>query len=64
MIDPVETTDNHTYDRLSIERWFQNRHTSPLTGLVLDDITLTPHDELGNQSSRIHSVKNVTNSIK
>ena len=49
MIDPVKTTDNHTYDRLSIERWFQNRHTSPLTGLVLDDITLTPHDELRNQ---------------
>ena len=49
MIDPVKTTDNHTYDRLSIERWFQTRHTSPLTGLVLNDITLTPHKELRNQ---------------
>jgi len=49
MTDPVKTTDNHTYDRLSIERWFQTRHTSPLTGLVLDDITLTPCLELKNQ---------------
>ena len=49
MLDPVKTSDNHTYDRLSIETWFQNRHTSPLTGLVLDDITLTPHSELKNQ---------------
>jgi len=49
MTDPVKTTDNHTYDRLSIERWFQHRHTSPLTGLVLDDITLTPCLELKNQ---------------
>jgi|TARA_B110000967_G_C18901027_1_gene575102 hypothetical protein len=49
MIDPVKTTDNHTYDRSSIERWFQTRHTSPLTGLELLDITLTPHTELKNQ---------------
>ena len=49
MIDPVKTTDNHTYDRSSIERWFQTRHTSPLTGLELHDITLTPHTELKNQ---------------
>ena len=49
MNDPVKTTDNHTYDRSSIERWFQTRHTSPLTGLVLNDITLTPNTELKNQ---------------
>jgi hypothetical protein len=49
MIDPVKTNDNHTYDRSSIERWFQTRHTSPLTGLVLDDITLTPNTDLKNQ---------------
>jgi len=49
MVDPVKTSDNHTYDRLSIERWFQNRHTSPLTGLYLNDITLIPHNELKNQ---------------
>ena len=49
MVDPVKTSDNHTYDRSSIERWFLTRYTSPLTGLVLHDITLTPHIELKNQ---------------
>ena len=49
MVDPLKTRDNHTYDRSSIERWFLTRYTSPLTGLVLHDITLTPHIELKNQ---------------
>jgi hypothetical protein len=49
MIDPVKTHDNHIYDRSSIERWFKTRYTSPLTGLELVDITLTPHNELKNQ---------------
>ena len=49
MIDPVKTIDNHTYDRSSIERWFKTRNTSPLTGLPLDDITLTPHTIIRNQ---------------
>lgn len=46
MQDPVKTTDNHTYDRVSIERWFKTRNTSPLTGLPLDDISLTSHTVL------------------
>jgi hypothetical protein len=46
MQNPVKTTDNHTYDRVSIERWFKTRNTSPLTGLPLDDISLTPHTVL------------------
>tara|TARA_B110000008_G_scaffold275273_1_gene312409 strand:+ start:456 stop:1523 length:1068 start_codon:yes stop_codon:yes gene_type:complete len=49
MKDPVKTTDNHTYDRSSIEQWFRTRYTSPLTGLELNDITLTPNIELRNQ---------------
>jgi hypothetical protein len=48
MNDPVKTSDNHTYDRVSIERWFQTCHTSPLTGLVLNDISLTPNTILKN----------------
>jgi len=43
MSDPVNTSDNHTYDRIYIEEWFQTRYTSPLTGLVLEDITLKPN---------------------
>lgn len=46
MRDPVKTIDNHTYDRSSIERWFQHRITSPLTGLELTSSQLTPNDEL------------------
>lgn len=46
MSDPVKTVDNHTYDRSSIERWFQHRLTSPLTGLPLSSNRLIPNDEL------------------
>ena len=46
MRDPVKTEDNHTYDRSSIERWFQHRISSPLTGLELNSSQLTPNDEL------------------
>ena len=35
MSDPVKTIDGHTYDRPSIERWFLDHSTSPLTGLSL-----------------------------
>ena len=49
MTDPVKTVDNHTYDRLSIEKWFEHRVTSPLTGLELESITLVPNDELREQ---------------
>ena len=49
MRDPVKTSDNHTYDRTFIEDWFQYRHTSPLTGLYLNDITLTPNTLLKNK---------------
>ena len=46
MADPVKTIDNHTYDRSSIERWFQHNTTSPLTGLRLASIALVPHHAL------------------
>ena len=48
MSDPVKTIDNHTYDRISIERWFTHRVTSPLTGLPLSSTLLTPNNELKN----------------
>lgn len=46
MIDPVKTIDNHTYDRKSIERWFENHSISPLTGLHLSNKSLTSNIEL------------------
>ena len=49
MTDPVKTVDNHTYDRLAIEKWFEHRVTSPLTGLVLESTTLVPNDILRDQ---------------
>mmetsp|Transcript_45120 Transcript_45120/g.118348 ORF Transcript_45120/g.118348 Transcript_45120/m.118348 type:complete len:402 (+) Transcript_45120:218-1423(+) len=49
MSDPVRTVDGHTYDRVSIERWFQHNHTSPLTGLVLPSVSLESHAVLRQQ---------------
>ena len=49
MIDPVMTQDNHTYDRSSIEKWFEHKLTSPLTGLPLTSDTLVPNYELREQ---------------
>lgn len=47
MCDPVKTHDNHTYDRSSIQKWFNLGHkTSPLTGLPLVSLDLTPNEEL------------------
>lgn len=33
--DPVLATDGHTYERESIETWFQQKSTSPMTGLQI-----------------------------
>lgn len=49
MIDPVKTSDDKTYDRRSIEKWFNIKRTSPLTGLYLNDISLTENKELYNK---------------
>ena len=46
MNEPVKTVDGHTYDKASIERWFQHNNTSPLTGLHLTSKELLPCDQL------------------
>ncbi len=44
MRDPVITADGHTYDRQSIQKWFDDGHrTSPLTAAVLNHQSLTPN---------------------
>ncbi|CAK9045974.1 unnamed protein product [Durusdinium trenchii] len=46
MVDPVTTSDGHTYDRKPIEEWLRNNDTSPNTGLVLPNKTLIPNHNL------------------
>ena len=46
MVDPVSTSDGHTYERAAIRRWLARKHTSPLTGAVLTSTTLVPNHVL------------------
>lgn len=46
MEDPVICVDGNSYERRSIEEWFKNHNTSPLTGLVLSSIDLIPNRTL------------------
>ena len=57
MKDPVKTVDNHTYDRQSIERWFIDHNTSPLTGLSLISKTLVSNTELRKQIEEFTRIK-------
>jgi ubiquitin-protein ligase len=50
--DPVTTSDNFTYERLSIERWFQIRDSSPSTNLPLRDLSLRRNQSLYDQAKR------------
>ena len=44
MVDPVMTTDGHTYERVAIERWFANgTRRSPKTNAVLEDTSVFPN---------------------
>jgi hypothetical protein len=43
MDDPVKTSDGFTYNRISIEKWFENSNKSPLTGLYLYNTSLEPN---------------------
>ena len=45
--DPVIASDGQTYERVSIEKWIATKEgqpvTSPLTGAILSNHTLTPN---------------------
>ena len=43
MTDPVICSDGTTYQREHIQRWLSDHNTSPLTGLPLDSLHLTPN---------------------
>jgi len=49
MSDPVFAADGHTYERVEIERWLQNKNTSPLTNEVLPHKHLVPNYNLRSQ---------------
>ena len=46
MKDPVITADGYTYDRSTIEKWFVNHETSPMTNLPLKNRDLIPNHAL------------------
>ena len=43
MVDPVITSDGHTYERYAIERWLSTNDTSPLTGARLISKNMVPN---------------------
>ena len=46
MLEPVITSDGHSYDRNSIARWLEKRDTSPITGEKLAQKKLTLNHSL------------------
>jgi hypothetical protein len=42
-VDPVMTSDGHTYERRAIESWLEKHRTSPATNLNLDNKNLIPN---------------------
>lgn len=48
MEEPVIAMDGHTYDRTSIELWFQNHNNSPMTREIINS-TLIPNFNLKSQ---------------
>jgi len=41
MDNPVITNEGHSYEKWALDKWLNNQNTSPVTGLVLTDRTLT-----------------------
>lgn len=48
MHDPVVLSDGHSYERRHIERWLQDHHTSPVSGLRLPSKDIFPNHALRN----------------
>ena len=46
MRNPVMCADGHTYERYAIERWLSDKSTSPLSGALLEDTSVTPNHAL------------------
>ncbi|KAF4633485.1 hypothetical protein G7Y89_g4628 [Cudoniella acicularis] len=52
MNDPVNTCDGFTFERNNIERWFQIRQSSPLTGLSLENAEVVFNGQLANDINK------------
>ena len=39
--DPVVATDGYSYERKSIQKWFETNDTSPLTNMIIDKTLVT-----------------------
>ena len=46
MSDPVIAADRFTYERAAITDWLEQSDTSPVTGAVLANMTLTSNDSV------------------
>jgi len=51
MVDPVVAPDGFTYERKTIERWFKDHVSSPMTGVQLASKKLVPNNNLKSQMS-------------
>ena len=57
MKDPVKTTDGQTYERASIQVWFDRGNvTSPSTNALLGNLTLTDDSEMKNKIDKFNSL--------
>ena len=50
LLDPVDTSDGHTYERYAITQWLDEHETSPLTGLTLSTKRLRPNLDVRHQA--------------
>lgn len=59
MVDPVLIMTGHTFERTSIDTWFRRGNkTNPLTGEVLDSLSLVPNRIAKNIIEKLPRVKN------
>ena len=58
MNDPCVAADGYTYDRRTIEKWFQENDISPTTKLPLPDKNLIPNHGLLSSIMEWNSRKN------
>lgn len=52
MTDAVKAADGHTYSHQAISQWFAIRKSSPMTGLQLQDTSLTENEEICEAANR------------
>jgi U-box domain len=57
MVDPVCIADGSSYDRSSIQQWFVEHNTSPVTGLAVDTRELWPNSTVRAVTALYHHHK-------